>query len=369
MRQPRPAARYPARAMALLALAAALPLAACNEEAPAEVKQNRPVLVAPVRFESETPSRTLVATIRPRIESDIGFRLNGKVARRLVEIGDRVAAGQTLAVLDDIDLRLQAEQAEAEQRAARGALAQATAAEQRALELRKKGWSTDAVLDSSHAAADEARGRIARADRAVELTKNSFSYAKLTADAAGIVTAVLVEPGQVVSAGQTAIRVARTGEREAVVAVPETMIERARTGKAALVLWSKPGKSYEAKLRELSPTADATTRTFLAKFSLPSVGNDAEIGMTGTLSLVDASAARVARLPLSALFNQNGGPSVYVVDPATGALTLKPVVVRSYDSRDVVVAAGVQDGDKVVAVGVQKLDPVQKVRVVDALSF
>ena len=146
----------------------------------------------------------------PRIESDLGFRVAGKVSKRLVEVGARVDIGQPLATLDEIDLRLQAEQAEAEYRAATGVLAQAAAAEARATELKQRGWSTQAQLDQAKATADEARARFSRAERSVDLTKNSLSYATLVSDAPGVVTATMIEPGQVVTAGQTAIRVART---------------------------------------------------------------------------------------------------------------------------------------------------------------
>ena len=133
-------------------------------------------------------------------------------------------------------------------------------------------------------------------------------------------------------------------------------------------LWSEPNKKYAAKLREIAPTADPATRTYLAKFSLPGADDRVSLGMTATLTLADSATQRVARLPLSALFNEGGGPSFYVVDD-NGDVTLKPVSIKGYESNDVVVTGGVNEGDKVVALGVQKLDPTQKVRVVSSLSF
>jgi len=351
-------------ALALLAVA----LAGCNEKVADKPAPPRPVLVATTHYEAETPERSFVGTIRPRIEADMGFRVPGKVARRLVEVGQTVEIGQPLATLDEVDLKLQAEQAVAEFTAATGVVAQAVAAENRAKELRGKGWTTDAQLDSARAAADEARARLNRAERSVDLTKNSLSYATLVADARGVVTATLVEPGQVVAAGQTAIRVARFAEKEAVVAIPETLVDRAKTGSASVTLWSEPNRKYAAKLREISPSADPATRTYLAKFSLPGAGDNVELGMTATLTLCDQKSARVARLPLSALYNAGDKPSFYVVDDA-GDVSLKPVTVKSYESNDVVISGGVDEGAKVVALGVQKLDPAQKVRVVSSLSF
>jgi RND family efflux transporter MFP subunit len=349
--------------------ALALGLAGCNEIAAQHVAPVRPVLVASVHYEAQARDRSFVGTVRPRIESDLGFRVGGKVLKRLVEVGAMVTPGTPLATLDEIDLKLQAEQAEAELRAATGVLAQASAAEGRTKELRQKGWSTDAQFDQAKAAGDEARARVNRAERQVELTKNSLSYATLLADAAGVVTATLIEPGQVVSPGQTAFRVARLAEKEVVVAVPETLLARAKSGEARVSIWSVPGKLYVAKLRELAPSADPATRTYLAKFSIPGVGDEVQLGMTAMLILSDPATERVARLPLSALFDQGTGPSVYVADPATGAIALKPVRVKAYESNDVLISGGVDEGAKVVTLGVQKLNPAEKVKVVSSLSF
>jgi RND family efflux transporter MFP subunit len=165
---------------------AALALAGCSEMTAQTAPQPRPVLATSVHYEPQVAERSFVGTIRPRIESDLGFRVAGKVSRRLVEVGTRVDTGEPLATLDEIDLRLQAEQAEAEYRAATGVLAQARAAEARATDLKQRGWSTQAQLDQANATANEARARFSRAERAVELTRNSLSYATLAADAPGV---------------------------------------------------------------------------------------------------------------------------------------------------------------------------------------
>jgi RND family efflux transporter MFP subunit len=353
----------------VLVLLSAVALAGCEPTTAQQETPPRPVLVAAVHYEAQVADRSFVGTIKPRIESDLGFRVTGKVAKRLVEVGMPVAAGQALAVLDQADLNLQAEQAKAELSAATGNMAQAGAAETRGRELRQKGWSTDAQLDQAKAAADEARARLDRAERSVDLTKNSLSYATLVADAPGVVTATLVEPGQVVAAGQTAIRVARLAEKEVVVAIPETLLSRSKADGARVSTWSEPNKQYVAHLRELAPSADPATRTYLAKFSMPGAGDEVQLGMTATLTLSDEASERVARLPLSALFDQGDGPSLWVADAKTGAITRKHVTVKSYERNDVLITGGVAEGDKVVALGVQKLDPNEKVRVVSSLSF
>ena len=249
--------------------AIALALGGCDDIAAQHAVPVRPVLVTSVHYEAQAPQRSFVGTVRPRIETDMGFRVGGKVSKRLVEVGAMVDTGQPLATLDEVDLKLQAEQADAEFSAATGVLAQASAAEARAKELRQKGWSTDAQLDQAKAAADEARARLKRAERSVELTKNSLSYTTLVADAPGVVTSTSIEPGQVVAAGQTAIRVARLAEKEVVVAIPETLLARAKSGDARVTIWSEPDKVYAAKLRELAPSADQMTRTIRPSFPCP----------------------------------------------------------------------------------------------------
>jgi multidrug efflux pump subunit AcrA (membrane-fusion protein) len=177
----------------------------------------------------------------------------------------------------------------------------------------------------------------------------------------------LIDAGQVVASGQTAIRVALcrkgSGGRD-----PETLVGRAKDGIATVTLWSDANKKYTAKLREIAPAADPATRTYLAKFSLPEAGENVSLGMTATLTLSDAATERVAKLPLSALYSQGGDPSFYIVDDS-GEVSLKPVAVKSYESNSVVITGGVNEGAKVVALGVQKLDPAEKVRVVSSLSF
>jgi RND family efflux transporter MFP subunit len=360
--------RHPVLFMALPVLFA-LGLAACGDGKKAEQKEEgRPVMVEMVRFDGHDQTRSFVASIRPRVETDLGFRVSGKVAKRLVDVGAEVRAGQALALLDDVDLTLQREQALAEVAAAKSALSTAEADEKRVSDLRKRGWSTESTFDRQRAAADEALGRFQRAQKTLALAENALKYATLMADTDGTVVAVTIEPGQVVQAGQAAIRVAKRGEKEALVAVPESLVERIRAGKASLTLWSQPDKVYAAQLRELAPSADPATRTYQARFSIPQAGSEVQLGMTATVTVVQAGAEKLARLPLSAILNQNGEPAVYTVDPASGLLTLRPIAVAGYESRHVLVRSGLNEGDTVVALGAHKLDPKGKVRIIKPSS-
>lgn len=357
----------PLRGAALAALLA-LGLAGCQETVADVPKPERPVLIRVVKFEAQAPERSFVGTIRPRIESDLGFRVAGKVARRLVNVGDQVSAGQPLALLDETDLTLQREQAEAELRAATAALTQTQAELKRVQTLRADGWSTAANLDRQLATSEEARGRLERARRSLALAQNALSYATLAADTAGVVTAAMIEPGQVLAAGQTAVRLARNGDKDVLVAIPEALVGQAREGAASLSLWSDPQKRYAARLREFSPQADPATRTYQARFAVPDIGEAAQLGMTATLLLEDPAHKRIVRLPLSALYNQGAGPSVWVVE-IDGRIQLRPIEVVGYEAQDVLVSKGLKDGEQVVTLGVQKLDAGQRVRIVQAYQF
>jgi RND family efflux transporter MFP subunit len=344
----------------------AVALAACGpaQTRPQADQRPRAVVAEPIRYEARVERRTLAGVVRPRVESDLGFRVGGKVAERLVQPGQRVAAGAVLARLDPADLGLQREQAEAEVRAARASLTQAEAEDARIAALRREGWSTASAQERQRAAVEEARGRLARAERALALAANALGYTTLVADADGVVTAAPVEPGQVLAAGQVAVRLARRDGREAQVAVPEILVDRVREATATVSFWSEPEVSLPARLRELAASADPVTRTFQARFTIEGE-TTADFGQTATVTLRSPPSERVARLPLSALFNQGQGPAVFVVDPGEGLLTLRPVEVAGYESRDVLIRSGVAEGEMVVTLGVHKLDVRQRVRLAD----
>lgn len=352
----------------VLALLPAFALAGCN--APTQANKEapqRPVLVAEVHYAPRTQQRILPGIVKARIESDLAFRVTGKLAARLVDAGAIVRKGDPLARLDDTDLRLQVDQAEADYSSAKGALDQAQAEEERVGTLKRQGWSAAADVDKVKAAAEQARGAFARAERAVTLARNAANYATLTADADGIVSAVLAEPGQVLAAGAPAMRLSHTGELEAAVAIPEMLVDRVRSAPARVAFWALPGVQVGATLRELSPNADPTTRTYLARYSLTNAPADVRLGMSLTVTLVD-KVENVARLPLGALFDEGAGPTVWVVNPATGAVKQSPVHVAGYENDCALVVDGVTEGAKVVALGAHKLDGGQKVRIVQNLA-
>jgi RND family efflux transporter MFP subunit len=348
-----------------LALAATLVLAGGQAETAPAAKAERPVQIQRVSFEHATAAREFVGVVHARYESDLGFRVSGKIISRHANVGDRVRTGDVIAQLDPQDLRLQVESAEAELAAATSNLTQAAADLERYTTLKARGFAAIAEYDRKKAANDEAEGRLSRARRSLDLARNQLAYADLKADADGVITSTRAEPGQVVAIGQTVATLARRGEKEAVVALPETWLGEVRQSKATVRLWSDSQRSLDAKLRELSPQADPTTRTYAARFTILKADDNVALGMTATVTLTRSAESQVAKLPLSAVLNRGHGPSVYVVNDA-GALMLQPVTVASFNANEALVTSGVKDGDKVVTLGVQTLEAGLKVRTVEA---
>ncbi|MFG1206960.1 efflux RND transporter periplasmic adaptor subunit [Xanthobacter flavus] len=360
---------------ALLLAGSAMLLAGCGQENPAnageapaskEAALARPVQVTTVSFRARQTQKSFVGVVRARREIDLAFRVGGKVVQRLVEVGDRIEPGTVVARLDKEDLKLELESAKAEMQAATANLAQTTTEDTRYRALTAKGAASNADLDRKSLAREEAVGRLERAKRSLELAENRLSYADLVTDAAGVVVATSAEPGQVVASGQTIVRVARLDEKEALVSLPETALADARTADAVVTLWADPGRRIPAHLRELSPQADVTSRTYPARFSLEGADGAVALGMTATVTLRPKDQQQVAGLPLSALIDRGHGPQVFVVDAATHAIVARPVEIAAYTGDEVLLSGGVAPGDAVVILGVQTLLPGQKVRTVQA---
>lgn len=349
---------------ALTVLVAGLALAGCQAETAPLAKIERPVQVQRVAFENGAAAREFVGVVRARYETDLGFRVSGKIVERVVNVGDRVKIGDVIARLDPQDLRLQVESAEAELAAATSALSQAAADLDRYATLKARGYAPVAEYDRKKAANDEAEGRVARARRSLDLARNQLVYAELKADADGVITATRAEPGQVVAIGQAVAQLAHRGEKEAVVALPETWLGEVRQASAKVRLWSDGDRVYRARLRELSPQADPATRTYAARFTIPDADDAVAYGMTATVTLSRPGEESVARLPLSAVLNRGKGASVFVVDDG-GALTLRNVTVSSFNGDVALVTSGISNGDRVVTLGVQKLEAGLKVRPVE----
>jgi len=346
-------------------IAVAVAVSGCKSESAPLAVAPQPVRAAAVTIAPASSTRSYTGTIKPRYESDLGFRVSGKIVERLVNVGDKVSPGMTLARLDAADFRLSLESAEAELKAAESSRKQAEADEKRYATLNRDAWVSDASYDQKKAAADEARGRVERAMRALSLARNQLAYADLIATEAGVITALPIEVGQVVTAGQLIARVARLDALEAVVAIPESRIDADRNAGAVVTLWADVGRVYAARLREVSPQADPATRTYQARYAILDPDAAIALGKTATVKLTERGVGARAELPLAAVFKDQGQPSVWLIDEATGHLTKKSVEVGAWTESSAIITGGLQSGEKIVAAGVHKLDASVPVRIVE----
>ena len=323
---------------------------------PAPASLLRAVRVQEVTADAAAVEQTYTGVVRARYETDLAFRVGAKIVSRHVEVGQRVAAGAVLFRLDPTDYRLTVNAAEADFSAAEAEVVEATAEYDRLLVLRASRSVSASEFDKGRSFLGVATGRRDRAKNLLTLARNRLAYCELSADADGVITALPAEVGQVVAEGQVVARLARDEEREAVISLPENKAMAAKAARATVTLWSVPGESFPAVLRELSPVADPVTRTYQARFTIQNPGPKVVLGMTATVHLTPSSAATGYSLPLSSLLRTGAQPAVWVVDRATGKLTLVPVEVREYRHETVVLSGGVRPGQLVVTAGVQKLD-------------
>ncbi len=350
----------------LAAAAAALALAACSEATETRPDEVRTVRVLTVAAVSDTPTIEYAGEVRARHETRLGFRVGGKIVERLVEVGARLRAGQPVARLDATDLALAAAsaQAQVESLASERNLAQADL--KRFRELLDKNFISQAEYDRRASAFASADARLEAARAQQRQVANQAGYALLAADAAGIVTAVEAEVGQVVSAGQTVVRVARPGETEVAFAVPEgqrALVERAAA--FSVTLAARPGRTWKAKLRELSPAADPATRTYAARATILEAGDEIELGMSARIEASAAAGVSRIAVPIAALHARGDTPQVFLYDAASGSVKLQDVKIGGISGDRVVIESGLAPGDVVVAAGAQLLRPGQRVRVLE----
>lgn len=302
--------------------------------------------------------------VRARHESQIGFRVAGRVIERLVDAGARVSKDQPLARLDPVDAALNVESARAQLESARSNYAQAQLDFARAEKLFARRFISQAELDRDRVTLDSSRAQFIAAQSQFDLAGNQRAYTLLRAPHAGVVTEIGVEAGEVVNAGQRAAVVAADGEREVVISIPESRLEEVRQATGlAIELWARPGRRYAGKVREIAPMTDSTTRQYTARVTITDPDARVELGMTARVHLESARALAASyRLPLSALVQKAGLTHVWVVASDTGRVALRPVTVADMEQDSVVVGAGLEPGETVVTAGVNLLFEGQKVR-------
>ena len=351
--------------LALLAVASALPLAlaACSGKAPSDPRTEAPLVRTAVVQAAVPASRTFTGTVAARVQSDLGFRVSGKVQERLVDAGQTVRRGQPLMRLDPVDLKLAARARDEAVAAARARARQTAEDEARYRDLRGTGAISASAYDQIKAAADAAKAQLSAAEADANVSRNATGYAELVADGDGVVMETLAEPGQVVSAGQPVVRLAHAGSREAVIQLPETL-RPAIGSNAQAELFGKQDASVPATLRQLSDTADIRTRTFEARYVLQGALADAPLGTTVTIEIPDAHAALTGGLqvPIGALLDAGKGPGVWVVAGDPARVAWRPVRLEHLDDDSARVSGALNQGDRVVALGAHLLHEGEQVR-------
>lgn len=353
--------RLPRMLLGLFALGA---LAACSksEEKPPEII--RPVLSVVIEPRT-TQIYGFAGSVEPQVSADLAFRLLGRVVSRDVKVGDIVSKGTTIAALDPTALELAAQAATAELSNAEAQFANAAASEERQRQLLASANTTQAVFDTAQQARKAAEASVERAKAALAKSQEQLGYARLFSDFDGVVTAVGAEVGQTVSAGQTVVTVARSDLREAVVDIPDQLTGDLTAGTPfQVILQSLPTIQTEAKLREIAPQAEGSTRTRRVKLTLTDPPQAFRLGSTVTATRVTKVAPTI-ELPISALLEKNGADKVWIVDPQTSSVSAKEIKVAAKGAATFTVTEGLEAGMRVVTAGVHSLSEGQKVKVLE----
>lgn len=355
------------RNVPFVTLIALLPfvLAACKDATSSAADPRlQPPLVRIGTVESSVQSeRSFTGIIAAQVQSDLGFRVPGKVLGRSVDAGQAVKRGQALMRIDPTDLRLAMRAHEEAVAAAKARARQAADDEVRYRRLVSANFVSAAAYDNAKAAAEAARAELNAAEARADVARNETSYALLLANADGVVVETLAEPGQVVGAGQVVVRVAHAGRREAVVELPETL--RPAIGSAARASLYGRGLTGAAKLRQLSDAANPQTRTFEARYVLEGRLAEAPLGSTVSIEIQRDRSSPALQVPIGAIFDPGKGPGVWLVEGGSPRVTWRAVQVVRLSDEAATVVGGLDAGDRVVVLGAHLLREGEQVRLAD----
>lgn len=349
--------------LARMSLLALLLVSGCQPEKAAAPRPPTPVEAVKVVFTDYLQTVSVSGEIRARIDSDLSFRVSGKVIERLVDVGDHVAAGDVLARIDPKQQQADLAAAEAAVRSAEAQVRQSSSAFARQKALLAQGFTTRSAYDSAEEAQRTAQGSLDAAKAKLDSSRDTLSYSDLKADAPGIVTARNIEVGQVIQIASTAFTVALDGPRDAVFNVYEGLVVNdLGAPQVQLAMLDAPSIASEGTVREVSPTVDDASGTVRVKVTVEKPRPEMTLGsvVVGTARL---PAVNAAILPSSVLTSDNGKPAVWVIDPQTHAVSLRGVTVAAYESMNVVLRGGLKAGEQVVTSGGARLRPSQIVAV------
>lgn len=349
-----------ASSVAMVTGVAVLALSSCDRHQPDPRTAEKLVRIATAQ-PAAASERAFTGVVSARVQSDLGFRVGGKVTERLVDMGQSVRTGQPLMRIDRTDYAHAIAAQMGNVAAAKAKLVQAVADEERYRDLVSPGAVSRSAYDQAKAAADSARALLDAAEAQLKVVQDEGDYSTLVADSDGAVVETLVEPGQVVTAGQVVIRLAHAGSREAAVNLPETV--RPTIGSTALASLYGVDARRSARLRQLSDAADPVTRTFEARYVLEGEAANAPLGATVTVYLPGVASTTAVAVPLGAIDDEGGGPGVWVIDSKNSSVTFRSVSVRQIGAEAAILDGGVGIGEQVVALGGHLLHEGEQVHV------
>jgi RND family efflux transporter MFP subunit len=342
----------------LIAMSGAAALAMVSMRAPqasavGDPRQDAPLVRLAMPAPAAESDRRFTGAVAARVQSNLGFRVPGKIVKRLVDVGQQVKAGQALMQIDESDLRLRVMAKRNAAIAARAVAVQARADEKRYAVLVQSVSVSPQRYEQAKAALDTAEAQLAAAEAEARVAENEAQYSTLEADADGTVVETLAEPGQVVSAGQVVVRLAHAGPREAVVALPEA-VRPAIGSFAEASVYGDGRRRSTARLRQLSDAADPQTRTYEARYVLDGDAAAAPLGATVTIRLTSQAAQPEVQVPLGAVLDDGGKTGVWLLDSAASTVHFRPVKILRVSSETAVVS-GLNSGDRVVSLGAHLL--------------
>lgn len=330
-------------------------LSACHHEAE-EVASPRPVWVMTVGTAAPAPDSLYTGEVKSRYESTIGFRINGKIIQRLVNVGDVVHKGQVLAKLDASDTQLNASSAQADVQAAQANLALAKAELERRLQLYRQQFISRSALDTYQNQLSTAQARLEQAQAQAAVSRHQSAYTSLLADRAGVIGMITAEPGQVVTAGQTIAQVYDLGALEVQVAVAETEIGQLHPGDQARIQVAGNTRRYAGRIREISPAANSQTHAFDLRVQLLDADSQLKLGMTAQVDFnkANVNAGNQIIVPTSAVTRQGNDAAVWVIDAGQHA-HLRKVVTGAVTEHGVSITSGLQAQERIATIGVHTL--------------
>jgi RND family efflux transporter MFP subunit len=318
-------------------------------------------LVSIVRAKTpDSVSRSFTGTTAARVQSDLGFRVPGKIVERLVNLGQEVKVGQRLMRIDETDLRLALTAKRNSVAAAHAIFVQARADEQRFAGLMKSKAASRQQHEKAKAALDTASAQLSAAEAEAKVAENEATYSVLVADADGIIVETLGEPGQVVAAGQTVVRLAQAGAREAIVWMPENL--RPEIGATAHATVYGRDAEEKAVLRQISAAADPRTRTYETRWVLQGAAANAPLGATVTIRMPNEDTQAHAEVPVGALVDDGTKAGIWVVDEKSSKVHFRDLKVERLGEEDAVVS-GVKPGEIIVALGAHLLTEGENIRI------